>query len=326
MRRRDFVGALGGAAAWPFIARAQQGMMPVVGYFSARSAESDIPMLAAFRQGLNETGYVEGKNVTIEFRWGGGEYERARKLAEELVRQQVSIIVTSGGEVSAKAAIDATATIPIVFNVGADPVETGLVASLNRPGANATGVSSLTRLLGAKQIGLLRELMPTATVFAYLVNPKEPTAASQIGDAEAAAREVGQQLIVLNARSEDEIDAAFASLVRQRAGALLVGTGPFFVTRARKLIVLAASHAVPAMYFRREFPEVGGLMSYGSSTVEMYRQMGVYTGRILKGDRPADLPVLQPTKFEFVINLKTAKALGIVVPPTLLARADEVIE
>jgi putative ABC transport system substrate-binding protein len=326
MKRREFIALLGGAAAvWPLGARAQQAALPVIGYFSARSAESDVPMLAAFRQGLNETGYVEGKNVTIEFRWGGGEYDRARKLAEELVRQQVSIIVTSGGELSAKAAIEATATIPIVFNVGADPVETGLVASLNRPGGNATGVSTLHRSLGAKQIGLLRELVPTATVIAYLINPKEPTAAPQIGDVEAAAREVTQQLIVLNARSEDEIDAAFTSLVRQRAGALLVGTGPFFLTRASKLVVLAARHAVPTMYFRREFPEVGGLMSYGSSTAEMYRQMGLYTGRILKGDRPADLPVLLPTKFEFVINLKTAKALGIAVPPTLLARADEVI-
>lgn len=327
MRRREFIALLSSAvAARPFIARAQQAAMPVIGYFSARSAESDVPMLAAFRQGLNETRYVEGKNVTIEFRWGGGEYDRVRKLAEELVRQQVSIIVTSGGELPVKAAIEATATIPIVFNVGADPVETGLVASLNRPGGNATGVSSLTRLLGAKQIGLLRELLPTSTVIAYLVNPEEPTVASQIGDAEAAAREVGQHLIVLNARSEDEIGAAFTSLVRQRAGALLVGTGPFFLTRAGRLVELAAYHAVPAMYFRREFPEVGGLMSYGSSTAEMYRQMGLYTGRILKGDRPADLPVLQPTKFEFVINLKTAKALGVVVPPTLLARADEVIE
>jgi putative ABC transport system substrate-binding protein len=327
MRRREFIALLGGASAvWPFIARAQQAAMPVIGYFSARSAESDVPMLAAFRQGLNETGYVEGKNVTIEFRWGDGEYDRARKLAAELVRQQVSIIVTSGGELSARAAIEATTTIPIVFNVGADPVETGLVASVNRPGGNATGVSSLTRVLGAKQIGLLRELVPTATVIAYLSNPEEPTAASQIGDAEAAAREVGQQLIVLNARSENEIDAAFRSLLHQRAGALLVGTGPFFLTRAAKLVALAARHAVPVMYFRREFPEVGGLMSYGSSTAEMYRQMGLYTGRILKGDRPADLPVLLPTKFEFVINLKAAKALGIVVPPTLLARADEVIE
>ena len=327
MRRREFISLIGGTAAvWPFAARAQQVAMPVIGYFSARSAESDVPMLAAFRQGLNETGYVEGKNVTIEFRWGGGEYDRARKLAEELVRQQVSIIVTSGGELSAKAAIEATTTIPIVFNVGADPVETGLVASLNRPGGNATGVASLTRLLEAKQIGLMRELVPTATVIAYLSNPEEPTATSQIADAKAAAREVGQQLIVLNASSENEIDAAFTSLVRQHAGALFVGAGPFFLTRAPKLVGLAAHHAVPTMYVRREFPAVGGLISYGPSTAETYRQMGLYTGRILRGDRPADLPVLQPTKFEFVINLKTAKALGIVVQPTLLARADEVIE
>jgi putative ABC transport system substrate-binding protein len=283
-------------------------------------------MVAAFREGLTETGYVEGKNVAIEFRWGGGEYDRARKLAEELVRQRVSIIVTSGGELSAKAAIEATATIPIVFNVGDDPVRTGLVASLNRPGRNATGVASFTRVLGAKQIGLLRELVPTAAAVAYLINPNEPTAASQISDAEEAARATGQQFIVLRASTDGEIDAAFTALVRQRAGALLVGTGPFFLTRANKLVGLAARHAVPAMYYRREFSEIGGLASYGASTAEMYRQMGIYTGRILKGDRPADLPVLQPIKFEFVINLKTAKAMGLTVPPALLARADEVIE
>ena len=283
-------------------------------------------MVAAFREGLNETGYVEGKNVVFEFRWGGGEYDRARKLAEELVQQRVSIIVTSGGEISAKAVIEATTTIPIVFNVGADPVETGLVASLNRPGGNATGVSSLTRVLGAKQIGLLQELLPKAAAVAFLINPNEPTAASQISDAEEATRATGQQLVVLRAGTDGEIDAAFTALGRQRAGALLVGTGPFFLTRAQKLVGLAARYTVPTMYYRREFPEAGGLMSYGSSTAEMYRQMGVYTGRILKGDRPADLPVLQPTKFELVINLRTAKALGLAIPPALLARADEVIE
>jgi putative ABC transport system substrate-binding protein len=326
MRRREFITLVGGAVVWPLAARAQQSAMPVIGYFSARSAESDVPMVAAFREGLTETGYVEGKNVAIEFRWGGGEYDRARKLAEELVRQRVSIIVTSGGELSAKAAIEATATIPIVFNVGDDPVRTGLVASLNRPGRNATGVASFTRVLGAKQIGLLRELVPTAAAVAYLINPNEPTAASQISDAEEAARATGQQFIVLRASTDGEIDAAFTALVRQRAGALLVGTGPFFLTRANKLVGLAARHAVPAMYYRREFYEIGGLASYGASTAEMYRQMGIYTGRILKGDRPADLPVLQPIKFEFVINLKTAKAMGLTVPPALLARADEVIE
>ena len=325
MRRRELITLLGGAATWPLAALAQQVAMPVIGYFSARSAESDVPMLAAFRQGLNETGYVEGKNVTIEFRWGGGEYDRARKLAEELVRQQVSIIVTSGGELSAKAAIEATTTIPIVFNVGADPVETGWSpASTGR--AETQPVLPVSRVCWRHSRSDCCASWPTATVIAYLSNPQEPTATSQIADAKAAAREVGQQLIVLNASRENEIDAAFTSLVRQHAGALLVGAGPFFLTRAPKLVGLAAHHAVPTMYVRREFFAVGGLISYGPSTAETYRQMGLYTGRILKGDRPADLPVLQPTKFEFVINLKTAKALGIVVQPTLLARADEVIE
>ena len=241
-------------------------------------------------------------------------------------RGKVSIVVTSGGEISAKAAIEATASIPIVFNVGADPVQLGLVASLNRPGGNATGVARFTRLLGAKQIGLLRELVPAATVITFLINPNETTTASQIGDVEEAARLIGQQLIIVRAGNDREIDAAFSALVQQRAGALLVGTGPLFLTRADKLVALAARYAVPTMYFRREFCDAGGLVSYGSNTAEQYRQMGVYTGRILKGERPADLPVLQPTKFEFVINLKTAKALGLGIPPTLLARADEVIE
>jgi len=327
MKRRDFLGVLGGAAAtWPLVARAQQPTLPVIGYFSARSSESDVPMLAAFRQGLNETGYVEGKNVAIEFRWGDGEYDRMPTLAEDLVRRQVAIIVTSGGEISAQAAKAATATIPIVFNVGADPVRFGLVASLNRPGGNLTGVTSFVRVLGAKQIGLLRELVATATVIAFLVNPNEPTAESQISDVQAAAREVGQQLIILRAGTESEIDAAFAAIVQQRVGALLVGAGPFFLTRAHKFVALAARHAVPAMYFRREFSEAGGLMSYGSNTAELYRQVGVYTGRILKGEKPADLPVQQPTKFELVINLKTAKVLSLTIPPTMLALADEVIE
>jgi ABC-type uncharacterized transport system substrate-binding protein len=329
MRRRDFiigVGGTAGTAAWRRTAHAQQPTTPVIGYFSARSPESDVPMVAAFREGLSETGYVEGKNVAIEFSWGLGEYDRAQKLADELVHRQVSVIVTSGGEISAKAAIDATKTIPIVFNVGADPVQTGLVTSLNRPGGNATGVASFTRLLGAKQIGLLRELVPAATVIAFLINPNEPTTASQIGDAQAAARLIGQQLTILQAGTDAEIDAAFAALVRQRAGALLIGTGPFFLTRADKLVELAARHAVPTMYFRREFCDAGGLVSYGTNTAELYRQMGMYTGRILKGERPADLPVLQPTKFEFVINLRTAKALALALPPSLLERADEVIE
>src|SRR5262245_5032188 len=329
MRRRAFIIGLAGtvgAAVWPRTTHAQHLAIPVIGYFSARSPESDVPMVAAFREGLGETGYTEGRNVAIEFSWGLGEYDRAQKLADELVRRQVSIIVTSGGELSAKAAMDATKTIPIVFNVGADPVQTGLVTSLNRPGGNATGVTSFQRLLSAKQIGLLRELVPAATEIAYLINPNEPTSASQIGDVEEAARLIGQQLIVLRASTDGEIDSAFTALARQSAGALLVGTGPFFTTRANKLVALAARHAVPTMYFRREFCDAGGLVSYGSSTAELYRQMGIYTGRILKGERPADLPVLQPTKFELVINLRTAKAFGVALSPSLLARADEVIE
>jgi len=325
VRRREFIALIGGVAAWQAGARAQSAM-PVIGYFSARSRETDVPMLAAFRQGLSESGYVEGTNVAIEFRWGVGQYHRLKSMAEDLVRRQVAVIVTSGGEITALAAKAATAKIPIVFNVGGDPVRFGLVASLNQPGGNLTGVTSFLFALGTKQIGLLRELVPTAAVIAFLVNPDDPGAESRINDVQAAARTVGQQLSVLRVSTEPDIDAAFATLVQQRAGALLVSAGPFFVTRADQLIALAARHAVPTMYFRRELAVAGGLMSYGSSTAEGYRQMGVYTGRILKGAMPTDLPVVQPTKFELVINLNTAKALGLTVPPSLFARADEIIE
>jgi len=327
MQRREFITLLGGAAvAWPLAARAQQPAMPVIGYLSARSSESDVSMLAAFHQGLKETGYVVGKNVAIEFRWGDGQYDRLPALAEDLVRRNVAVIVTSGGEISALAAKAATTKIPIVFNVGEDPIRIGLIASLNRPGGNITGVTSLLGVLGTKQLGLLRDLVPKAALIAMLVNPNDTWGETQITNTEASARAIGQQLVVLRASTERDIDAAFVTLVQQRVGALLVAASPFFVVRADYLIALAARHALPAIYFRREIADAGGLMSYGTSTAELYGQIGAYAGKILNGANPADLPVMQATKFELVINLKTAKALGLTVPPMLLARADEVIE
>ena len=327
MKRRDFITLLGGAAAaWPLTARAQQPVMPVIGYLSMRSAKSDLPMLAAFRQGLNETGFVEGKNVTIEYRWGDGQYGRLPALAANLVGQRVAVIVTAGGEPAALAAKTATTEIPVVFNVGEDPVRAGLIASINRPGGNLTGVTSLLESLGAKQLGLLRELVPRAITIAMLVNPNDTWADKQIAHTQTAAQELGQELIVLNASAESEINAAFSTMSNRRAGALLVVASPLFVTRADHLVALAASHALPAIYFRRELADAGGLMSYGSSTNEMYGQMGIYTGKILNGAKPADLPVIQPTKFELIINLKTAKALGIAISDNLLSLADEVIE
>ena len=327
MRRRKFLALIGGAAAaCPLRARAQQAGMPVIGYLSARAPETDVPLLAAFRRGLNETGYVEGKNVAIEYRWGGGQYDRLPALAEDLVRRQVAVIVTGGGEPVAVAAKAATAKVPIVFIIGEDPVRFGLASSLNRPGGNLTGVTTLLGALGAKQLGLLRELVPQASMIAMLVDPRMQFTESLTANTQAAARSVGQQLIILEASSERDIDAAFATFVQQRAGALLITASPFFFTRADHVIALAARHALPAVYWRREIADAGGLMSYGSSTAELYGQAGVYAGKILNGAKPADLPVMQPTRFELVINLKTAKALGLEIPPTLLARADEVIE
>jgi putative ABC transport system substrate-binding protein len=329
MKRREFITLLGGAVvASPLEARAQQPAMPVIGYLSMRSAKSDLPMLAAFRQGLNETGFVEGKNVTIEYRWGDGQYDRLPALAANLVGQRVAVIVTSGGGPAALAAKTATMEIPVVFNVGGeDPVRAGLIASINRPGGNLTGVTSLLESLGAKQLGLLHELVPRAMTIAMLANPMDTMEAeAQIAHTQAAARELGQELIVLNASAENELDAAFARMSNRRADALLVVASPLFVTRADHLVALAARHALPAIYFRRELADAGGLMSYGSSTTELYGQMGIYTGKILNGAKPADLPVIQPTKFELVINLKTARALGLAVPAKLLALADEVIE
>jgi putative ABC transport system substrate-binding protein len=283
-------------------------------------------MVAAFREGLKEAGYIEGKNVAIEFRWGLGQYDRLPALANDLVTRRVDVIVTSGGDTSALAAKAATTTIPIVFVSGGDPVQAGLVGSLNRPGGNITGVTSLLTVLGGKQLELLRELVPKASVIGLLINPNEPTSESQVGDVQAAAREIGVQLIVLRASTERDIDAAFATLVQQRVGALILAISPLFLTQADKLVALAARHTVPVMYFRREFAAAGGLVSYGSGTAEYYRQIGVYAGRILKGEKPGDLPVVRSTKFELVINLKTAKALGIHVPTSMQLLADEVIE
>jgi putative ABC transport system substrate-binding protein len=304
--RRQLMTALGGAAvAWPIAARAQQTALPVVGYLSARSAESDENLLHAFWQGLNEMGYIEGKNVAIEFRWGDGHYDRLPALAEDLVRRQVAVIVTGGGERPALAAKAATATIPIVFNVGEDPVRFGLITSLNRPGGNITGVTSLLGALGTKQLGLLRELVPKAATIAMLVNPSEPYADAEITNTQAAARAVGQQLAVLRASTEHEIDAAFAMLLQQRIGALMVAASAFFFTRADYIIALSARHSLPAIFFRREIADAGGLISYGSSTAELYSQMGVYAGKILSGVKPADLPIMQPTKFELYQRSET---------------------
>jgi putative tryptophan/tyrosine transport system substrate-binding protein len=326
MRRRTFITLLGGAAAWPFAARAQQPAMPVVGVLSPRSPAVDAPLIAVIRQGLNDTGFFEGRNVTLDYRWADGQYDRLAALAADLVRRQVAVIVAPGGEISAHAAKTATVSIPIVFLVGSDPVRSGLVPSLNRPGGNITGVSSVIFDLEPKRLGLMRELRPNATTIAVLVNPNSPNAEIQVNDIQIAARNVGQQVDFLNASTIREIDAAFARLAQMRVDALLVAADPIFFNRASQLVVLATRHAIPALYSRREFVAVGGLMSYGSTSDESYRTAGVYAGRILKGEKPGDLPIQLPTKFELVINLSTARALGLDVPATLLARADEVIE
>ena len=327
VKRREFITLLGGAvAAWPLAARAQQAAMPVIGYLESRSPDGMTDRLRAFRQGLKDTGYVEGENVRIEYRWAENQVDRLPMLAAELVRQRVNVIATTGGPEVALAAKAATMTIPIVFGVTEDPVPFGLVASHSRPGGNATGVNFLDAELGSKQLGLLRELIPAAARIGLLVNPKSPTPERAMTDVTAAASAMGLQVDVVQASDSREIESVFGTLVHNKADALLVGPDAFFVSRRLQLAILAARHALPAVYNVREYPEAGGLMSYGTNVRDAYRQIGVYVGRILKGAKPADLPVMQSSKFELVINLPTARALGIHVPPTLLARADEVIE
>jgi len=324
--RREFITVLGGAAAtWPLAAWAQKPM-PVIGFLSTGSLQSDAFRLAAVRQGLMEAGYVEGRNFAFDYRWAEGQYERLPALAAELVRREVALIVTGGGTTSTVAAKSATATIPIVFTTGADPIKLGLVASLNRPGSNITGVSFLVNTLVAKQFEVLHEAVPKTALIGYLVNPTYVNAEADTRNVLAAAEVVGQKLLVVQAHTDSELEAAFVTLIQQRAGALVVGADPFFFDRRAKLVELAARQKVPAIYFLREFASAGGLMSYGTSITEAYRIVGLYAGRILKGEKPAELPVQQSTKVELIVNLKTAKALGLTVPPALLARADEVIE
>ena len=326
MRRRDVISLLGGAAAvWPLAAWAQQAI-PVVGFLGSRSPGDSANLVAAFRAGLGESGFVEDRNVMIEFRWAEGHYDRLAPLAADLVSRQVAVLAAPGGIAAGLAAKAATTKIPIIFLTGTDPVQFGLVTSLSRPGGNLTGVAILTNTLAPKQLELLHEVAPTVTLVAFLVNPKNPIAESDTRDLHSAANTTRQQILVLHASNESEIENAFAALVQQRAGALLVQSDPFFNSRPRQIVALAARHAIPAIYQWRDFPAAGGLMSYGTVLADAYRQVGIYAGKILQGTKPSDLPVQQSVKVQLIINLATAKALGLTFPLTVLGRADEMIE
>jgi putative ABC transport system substrate-binding protein len=327
MRRRHFIGLAGGVAAWPLVARAQRPSLPVVGFLGTTSPEGYATFVHGFQLGLKEAGFVEGDNVTTIYRWAEGQYERLPGLAADLVSRHVSVIVATGGLPSSLAAKHATESIPIVFTLGSDPVKFGLVSSLNRPNGNVTGVTLFAYLLDAKRVELMHELVPGASVFALLVNPNSPAQAeAQYADVEAAVRKFGQQLVILKAGTDSEIDSAIAEVAEKKASVLLVSADALFLSRHKRLVALVARYAIPSIYEWRQFAEAGGLMSYGVDLVDAYRQAGVYTGKILGGAKPGDLPVLQPTKFEFVVNLKTARTLGLAVPNTMLVSADHVIE
>ena len=326
MNRREFTVLVGGAAAWPLAARPQQGAMPVIGFMSARSPEDSVHLLEAFRRGLKEGGFVEGENVAVQFRWARGDYSRLPALAADLAGRQVAVIVAAGGDPSGLAAKSATPIIPIVFGIGGDPVKAGLVSSFSRPGGNVTGVTLLTSLMEPKRLGVLRDLVPGAALIGVLINPDFPPSALQLQQVEEAARAIGQRIVIAKASNDDALEAAFRSLVQEGAGALLVASDPYFDTRRERIVGFAQQRRLPAIYQFREYAVAGGLLSYGVSITEAYRQYGAYTASILKGAKPADLPVLQPTKFELVINLKTARALGVNISDNLLALADEVIE
>lgn len=326
MRRRDFITGIVGSAVWPLVARAQQQPVPVIGFMSGRSPDDSAYLVASFREGLAHEGFNEGQNVAIEFRWAFGDYGRSLAFAADLVNRKVAVLVAVGGDVSAAAAAKATKTVPVVFGMGTDPVKGGLVASFNRPGGNVTGFTLWTSEMESKRLGLLRELMPGVPLIGVLINPQFPPTEQELEDLEPAAKTVNQRLFVARANNDAELDAALASFVQERIGALLVTAAPFFDTRRDRIVGFAAQNRLPAIYQFREYAVAGGLISYGPDIVESYRDAGGYVGRILKGEKPADLPILQPTKFDFVINLKTARVLGLTVPPTLLAEAGEVIE